>query len=87
MFDDVELLGEQRRRTAGRPIAFEPAHRIDLVALLVFGQGHEESAEQEGAFGVGQGPLVLPEAVDVAVTAEFGAHGPQSLGGARIAGR
>ena len=63
---DVVLLGEQAGRPAGGPVALEPAHRLDLRALLVRGQRHQEAAEQEGALGVGEGSLVRAEPVHVA---------------------
>ena len=85
-FDDVEFLGEQRRGAACGAVAFEPPHGLDGVALLMVGEGHEEPAQQECAFGVGEGTVVVAEAVDIAVAAEFGADGveraaAQSVGG------
>ena len=61
----VVFLAEQLRRSAGGAGAFEPSAGGEVIALLVGGEGHEESAEQEGAFGVAEGPGVLAEAVGV----------------------
>ena len=41
-----------------------------VFALLVQGEGGEESAEQEGSFGVGERAVVVAEAVGVAVVGE-----------------
>src|SRR5689334_22928248 len=39
---DVEFLGEQSGRSTGRAVAFEPPYRLDVIALLVIGQRHQE---------------------------------------------
>src|SRR4051794_5290272 len=84
---DVVFLGEQAGRAARGPVALEPAGRFGLPALLMQGQRHGETAQQEGALGRPQGPLVRTVPVQVPVTAQRGVHRVQ--GGQRpgIAGR
>ena len=55
---DVVLLGEQAGRAAGGPVALEPAGGLDVPALLVQGQRHDEPAQQEGALGRAERALV-----------------------------
>ena len=52
--DDVELLGEQARRSERTPVALEPADRAIGVTLLVGSQREVEAAQQEGPLGLGQ---------------------------------
>ena len=82
----VVLLGEQAGRAARGPVALEPADRLDLLALLVQGEGQDETAQHERAFGLAERPLVVPEPVGVAVLDQFGQVGVQRLDGARIVG-
>ncbi len=37
----------------------------------MLGQRHRVTAQQEGAFGVGQWPFVVPEAVGVVIAGQF----------------
>jgi len=83
---DVVLLAVQPRRAAGGPVAFEPAGRLHLAALLVQGQGHGEAAEQERALGPAERPGLVPEAVQVAVLSQFLLQGLQGGQRAGVAG-
>ena len=67
----VVLLAVEAGSAAGCPVPLEPAGRVHLAALLVQGQGQHETAEQEGALGVLQRPLVVAEPVGVAVLGQF----------------
>ena len=73
--------------SAGGAGAFVPAAGGERVALLVQGEGGEESAEQEGAFGVAEGSFVVAEAVGVAVDGEIAQVGVEGGDGAGIVGR
>ena len=78
---------EEPRRTARRAVALEPAHRLHLGALLVGGQSHPEATEEKDALGVGEGSLVLPGPVDVALPAELAPYGVHGGARAWVAGR
>src|SRR5205085_10365698 len=80
----VELLAEQLRRSAGCAGALVPAERLNLLALLVQGQGGEEAAQQERSLGVGQRPGVVAEAVGVTVAGEVLPVAVQGRDGARV---
>ena len=69
---DVEFFGEQAGWAAGGAVAFKPAGGGDVLALLVVGEGHPETAEQEGAFGLAERSFVGLVAVAVAVVGELG---------------
>ena len=56
---DVELLGEQPRGPARGPIPFEPASCAGHVALVEQRERDEEPAQQERAFGSGQGLVAV----------------------------
>jgi hypothetical protein len=58
----------------------------DRVVLLVQGERDEEPAQGEGSFGVGQWPVVVPEAVGVPVAGEVGQVTGQGRDGARVRG-
>src|SRR5690242_16496500 len=79
----VVFLGEQAGRAARSPVALEPADRLDLLALLVQGEGQDETAQYERSFGLAERPRVVPEPVGVAVLDEFGQVGAQRLDGPR----
>jgi hypothetical protein len=49
---DVELLREEAGGAAGGAVALEPAGGIEHIALLQVGEGEDEAAKQEGAFGL-----------------------------------
>jgi len=67
----VVLLAEQLRRPARRAGALEPADRLGVPVLVVQGERDTESAQQERALGLVQRPVVVPEAVGVAVDGEL----------------
>ncbi len=81
---DVVFLGVQPRRSAGGPVAFEPAGRLHLPSLLVQGQGHGEPAEQERPLGVTQRAGLLAEPVQEVVLGELALQGGQGGQGAGI---
>ena len=80
----VVFLTEESRWAAGGAGPFVPADGEKFVALLVGGEGHEKSAEQEGAFGVGERLVILAEAVGVAVFGEVAGVGGERSDGARV---
>ncbi len=80
----VELLGEEARGSTGRPAALEGSHRRDQVVLLQSGQGHGETAQLKGAFGLTKWALVRLEAVHVAIGREVFPDRSQREEGARI---
>ena len=86
VFAGVEFLGIQLRWAAGGTGPFVPAGGVDGAALLVQGQGDEESAEGEGSFGLGQRPVVVPEPVGVPVDGQLVQVGVQGRGGAGVVG-
>ena len=55
-------------------------------SLLVQAERDEEAAEQERPFGVGQRPVVVAEAVGVAVAGEVAQVGVEGGDGARVVG-
>ena len=61
----VELLGVEARRPARGPGPLEEPGRLDDVALLQQSERENEVAQQEGAFGVGQRPVIVPEPIGV----------------------
>lgn len=68
---DVVFFREQSGGAACGPVAFKEPDCLRDVALQVFRQRQVESAEEEGAFGIGQGTGPVPESVDVSVVEEF----------------
>src|SRR5487761_1519553 len=83
----VVFLRVQAGGTARGPVALEPAGRVQLPALLLQGEGHHEAAQQEGALGVAERPLVVPEPVGVTVLGELVGIGAQRFHRARVVGR
>src|SRR3954466_636468 len=47
---DVELLGEDARRSTGRPVALEPPRSRNVVSLLRIRERQQEPTEEEGSF-------------------------------------
>src|SRR5438309_2107761 len=81
---DVQLLGEEPRRPAGRAAAVEPAARLDEIALLQVGERDHEPAEQERALRLAERALVRLEAVGEAVLRQLLDELPQRLPRARV---
>ncbi len=65
-------------------VAFEVADGAQRVALLVGGQGGEEPAQQEGAFGVAERAGLLAEPVDIGLLVQFVPDGGQRGSGAGV---
>ncbi len=61
-------------------VALEPAHGLEVMTLLMGGQCHVETAQQERTLCVGERTGLLAEAVDVAVLAQLLANSGQGGG-------
>lgn len=83
---DVELLGIQAGRAAGAAAPFKPSIRVDHAALLVFGQCHDEPAQQERSLCFFQGAVVVAETVNEVVLGQLVAAGGEGGAGARVVG-
>ena len=84
---DVEFLGEQTGRTAGRAVAIEPTDGRQIVSLLMIGKSHPEATKQEGAFSLAQRPLIETKSINEAVPGEAVAHCLEGGNAARIGRR
>ena len=82
----VELFGVQLGWSRAGPGPFVPAGRCHGPVLLLQGECDEEPAEGEGALGVGQGPVVVPEPVGVPVAGQVGQVPGEGGGGAGVGG-
>src|SRR5579871_3481886 len=70
-FPDVELLGEQARGTARCPVPLEPGDGCLTSALIEVRQSQRKAAQGEGAFGILEGSIVVPESIEIAVLAQL----------------
>lgn len=60
---DVVFLGEQSWWAARCAAAFKPSHRSAAASLLLLGECHRETAQQEGAFGIAEPNSVVAEPI------------------------
>ena len=82
----VVLLRVQTRRAARGAVPLEPAGRLDFAALLMEGESHHETAQHEGALGVAERPVVVPEPVGEPVLSQGGYERVERRNAARIVG-